>query len=135
MTFTFFISQSSSLLTASACAANASLASIKSRSPISQLAILNAFFTAFIGPIPIIVGSTPTVAHEIIFANGERFREFAFSSLIKHTAAAPSLMPDAFPADTLPSFLKTGLSLLMASKVEPCLGNSSDAISISSFFL
>ena len=75
------------------------------------------------------------MAHETIFANGVRFREVALSSLIKHTAAAPSLMPDAFPADTLPSFLKTGLSLLIASKVEPCLGNSSDEISILSFFL
>ena len=44
-----------------------------------------------------------------------------FFSFIKIKAAEPSFKPDAFPAVTVPSFLKTGLSELIFSKVEPCL--------------
>ena len=41
------------------------------------------------------------------------------------TAAAPSLIPEAFPAVTEPSFLKTGRNLDKLSKLASFLGNSS----------
>ena len=55
-------------------------------------------------------------------------------SLISVKAAAPSFKPEALPAVTVPSFLKTGLSKLIFSSVEPCLGNSSLLKSTVSFF-
>ena len=50
-----------------------------------------------------IAGSTPTDAYERILASGFKFRFFAFSSVINMTAAAPSLIPEAFPAVTEPA--------------------------------
>ena len=44
---------------------------------------------------------------------------------INVTAAAPSLIPDAFPAVTVPFFLKTGFNLDRDSKLTPSLGCSS----------
>ena len=41
------------------------------------------------------------------------------------TAAAPSFIPEAFPAVTVPSFLNAGLSLESDSSFVPCLGYSS----------
>ena len=40
---------------------------------------------------------------------------------------APSLIPEAFPAVTVPSFLNAGLSAASFSGLSPCLGNSSVA--------
>ena len=57
---------------------------------------------------------------------------FALDALITITAAAPSLIPDALPAVTVPSFLKAGLSFDNDSSVVPCLGNSSVSKTISS---
>ena len=59
---------------------------------------------------------------------------FASSSDISTVAAAPSFIPDAFPAVTVPSFLNTGLSLDKVSKSNPSLGCSSKLKSTSDFF-
>ena len=128
------MSNPSSLTTAIDCAANASFASIRSRSSIFQLAFFSAFWTAGTGPIPIIDGSTPTDDHETIFAIISKPKSLALDSFIIKTAAAPSFRPDAFPAVTEPSFLKTGFKEEILSKVDPCLGNSSSSKDISSFF-
>ena len=48
-------------------------------------------------------------------------------------AAAPSFIPEAFPAVTVPSFLKTGFNLESVSKFIPSLGCSSLLKSISDF--
>mgnify|MGYP001202297473 CR=1 FL=1 len=49
----------------------------------------------------------------------------AFSSLARIKADAPSFIPDAFPAVTVPPFLKTGLSFDKVSKFIPSRGCSS----------
>ena len=54
----------------------------------------------------------------------------ASSRDINVTAAAPSFIPDAFPAVTVPSFLNTGFNLDNASRFIPSLGCSSDLKSI-----
>ena len=46
-------------------------------------------------------------------------------AVISTTAAAPSLMPEALPAVTVPSFSNAGLSLAIASRVAPWRGYSS----------
>ena len=90
------------------------------------MALESAFLVASTGPIPIILGSTPTTALEIIFANGFKLYFFTASSLAKIMAAAPSFKPEEFPAVTLPpSFLKAGLSFANLSKVVSGFTNSS----------
>src|SRR5262249_55500298 len=128
LTFTFDVSQPRSLLTAQACAANASFASTRSRSPTCQPAFFSAARVAGIGPVPMIAGSTPACAHEAIRASGALRGFCASLAFISTTAAAPSLMPEALAAVTVPSLAKAGRSLLTASIVTPCLGNSSTAI-------
>src|SRR5690348_7368442 len=118
-------SRPSCLPTATACAANASLASTRSRSFTVQPAFLSAACEAVTGPMPMIAGSTPVVAHDTIFASGLIPRFFASSALISTSAAAPSLMPEALPAVTEPSLLKAGRSLASVSAVVPWRGNSS----------
>ncbi len=59
-----------SLLTASAWAAKASLASTRSRSLTFQPAFSSALRLAGIGPEPMIAGSTPAVAQETMRASG-----------------------------------------------------------------
>ena len=66
-----------------------------------------------------IAGSTPAVAHAAIRASGVSPRAAASLALIKTTAAAPSLMPDAFPAVTVPSLVKAGFNFASASSVVP----------------
>ena len=93
-----------------------SFISNKSTSLIDQPAKSNAFLEAGIGPVPIIEGSTPQLAHDFIETNFFIFL-FQLSKLdISVTAAAPSFIPDAFPAVTVPSFLKTGFNLERDSK-------------------
>src|SRR5574338_415978 len=70
LTFTFEVSQPRSLLTAQACAANASLASTRSRSSFFQPAFLSAARDAGIGPVPMIAGSTPACAQDTMRASG-----------------------------------------------------------------
>src|ERR1700731_1937528 len=62
LTLTIAGSQPMSLLTAKACAANASLASTRSRSLTFQPAFSSALREAGMGPVPMIAGSTPAVA-------------------------------------------------------------------------
>ena len=50
------------------------------------------------------------------------------------TAAAPSLIPEALPAVTVPFFLNTGFNLDSVSKFIPSLGCSSLLKLISAFF-
>src|SRR5437899_10283799 len=106
LTLTFATSQPRSLLTAHAWAANASLASIRSRSPADQPAFFSAIRLAGIGPVPMIAGSTPAVAQETIRASGRRPRFSAFAAVISTTAAAPSVMQEAHPGVTGPHFSK-----------------------------
>ena len=108
-----------SLLTAQACAAKASLASTRSRSPTDQPAFSSALREAGIGPVPMICGSTPAVAQETMRTSGVMPRRAASASVISRVAAAPSLMPDALPAVTVPSLSKAGRSFCIASSVAP----------------
>ena len=64
-----------------------------------------------IGPVPIKAGSTPQLAQDLIDTNFCKPFFSASVSDIKATAAAPSLIPDALPAVTVPFFLKTGFNL------------------------
>ena len=54
--------------------------------------------------MPMMLGSTPTVAQPTSRAIGDRPRAFAPASEARITAAPPSTMPLAFPAVTVPSF-------------------------------
>mmetsp|Transcript_39174 Transcript_39174/g.101311 ORF Transcript_39174/g.101311 Transcript_39174/m.101311 type:complete len:288 (+) Transcript_39174:65-928(+) len=111
-TLTFAGSQPISLFTARACAAKASFASMMSRSLTVHPALSRHFFEAGMGPVPITFGSTPALAKEQILASGTSPRALAFASDMTRHSAAPSLMPEAFPAVTLPPcFLNAGLSL------------------------
>src|SRR6201991_3195968 len=100
LTLTLDVSQPRSLLTAQACAAKASLASIRSRSSAFQPAFFSAAREAGIGPVPMIDGSTPACPHETIRASGVLPSLAACLALISTRAAAPSLIPDALPAVT-----------------------------------
>src|SRR5258707_13023413 len=98
LTFTLEVSQPMSLLTAQAGAAKALLASIRSRSEAFQPAFSSALREAGIGPEPITLGSTPACAQDLIVASGVSPRFLASLALISTSAAAPSLMPEAFAA-------------------------------------
>ena len=77
-------------------------------------------------------GSTPTTVAPIILARAlSPYSATALSDAIKR-AAAPSLMPDAFPAVTVPSAFTTGLSLFSPSKVVEARGCSSVSITSAS---
>jgi len=65
------------------------------------------------------------VAVEIILANGLIPNSLAFSSAINTMAAAPSLIPEAFPAVTVPSFRKAVCNFANDSLVTSSLGRSS----------
>ena len=76
-------------------------------------------------------GSTPRVANEVIRARGSIPRVLAFSEDIKTTVAAPSLIPEAFPAVTVPSLLNAGRRLPSVSRFVPCFGYSSSSTIVS----
>jgi hypothetical protein len=84
-----------------------------------QSAFANAARLAGIGPVPMMLGSTPEVAQDTILAMGVMPRAFAVAALINTATAAPSLMPDAFQAVTLPSLSNAGRSPLRVSMVVP----------------
>ena len=97
-----------------------------------KLAIARAFLVASTGPIPIILGSTPTTAELTIRANGFKLYFLTASSDAIMVATAPSFNPDAFPAVTLPSFLKAARNLanpsidvfdLINSSLENCIAS------------
>src|SRR3954469_8141622 len=122
LTLTLPVSQQRSLLTAQACAANASLASIRSRSSAFQPAFLSAAREDGIGPVPMMDGSTPACAQDTMRASGVLPRFCASLAVISTTTAAPSLIPEALPAVTVPSFENAGRSLVIASSVAPWRG-------------
>src|ERR1700733_3906219 len=95
LTLTLAVSQPRSLLTAQACAAKASLASIRSRSPMLQPAFLSAAREAGIGPVPMIFGSTPACPQDTMRASTVLPSLAACLAVISTTAAAPSLMAEA----------------------------------------
>src|SRR5665213_18129 len=125
LTLTLSASKPSSRLTAQACAAKASLASIKSSSDAFHPARSKASLLAGIGPTPITAGSTPTDAQEAMRASGAMPRRAASAAFIKTTAAAPSLMPEALPAVTVPFLSKAGFNFASVSTVVPWRGCSS----------
>src|SRR6201981_1633482 len=115
LTFTLSVSQPRSLFTAQACAAKASLASTRSRSPTFQPAFLSAAREDGIGPVPMILGSTPAWAHDTMRASGVLPSFAASLAFISHTDARPYLFTDALAAVTVPSLSKAGRNLLIAS--------------------
>src|SRR5690554_383330 len=124
-TFTLAVSQPRSRLTEIAWAAKASLASIRSRSSTVQPARSRQRWLAGIGPVPMMVGSTPALAWALMVASGVRPSSFALSALHTMTTAAPSFREEALPAVTEPSFLKAGRSFPRLSPVTPSRGHSS----------
>eukprot|EP01137_Pigoraptor_chileana_P003279 Opistho-2@43240 len=99
------------------CAANASLISTRSISEILSPALWRAPVMAATGPMPMILGSHPLTCHETRRARGLRPCCLMAASDAITMAPAPSLMPEALPAVTTPSFLKTGGSLPRDSRV------------------
>ena len=87
---------------ARACAAKASLSSIRSMSASFRPARLRAFFVAGTGPVPITAGSTPTTAVATTRTSGLRPSDLAFSSDMTSSAAAPSFSGELLPAVTVP---------------------------------
>ncbi|KFD48739.1 hypothetical protein M513_10369 [Trichuris suis] len=72
---------------------------------------------ALAGAMPIMVGSQPTTFQPTKRAIGFSRCFLTASSVAITTAAAPSLTPEALPAVTMPSFLKTGFNLANISAV------------------
>lgn len=68
-----------------------------------SIIILTTKLTAVIGPKPMTNGSIPVWATATIRANGLIFRFADSCNDIRHTADAPSLIPDALPGVTVPS--------------------------------
>src|SRR6266850_2264730 len=124
-TFTFEVSQPIWRFTAIACEANASLISIRSRSFGSQPARASVRFDAGTGPMPMYFGSTPAEANALMRAKGLRPSSRTFLAEARITAAAPSLMPDALPAVTVPFLSNAGLRPFIPSSVAPWRGYSS----------
>src|SRR6478736_807251 len=102
LTLTFEVSQPICRLTAIACAAKASLISMRSRSFGVHPARDRQRLEAGTGPMPMYFGSTPADANAFIFARGFNPNSLALREEHKTTAAAPSLMPEAFAAVTVP---------------------------------
>ena len=69
-----------------------------------------------------IFGSTPACAQETMRASGVLPSLAASLAFISTTAAAPSLMPEALPAVTVPSLSKAGRNLPIAFQRGAMLG-------------
>ena len=106
------------------------LASMRSRSPTLHPAFLSAAREAAMRPLHDL-RSTPACAHDTIRASGVLPSLAASLAFISTMAAAPSLIPEALAAVTVPSLSKAGRSLLMPSSVVPCFGYSSASTMIS----
>ena len=130
-TFTRPMSKPRSRATAQDWAAKASFDSTRSMSSILHPALSSALRLAGIGPAPISAGSMPAVAQETMRPSGRTPRRAASSAVISTSAAAPSLMPDALPAVTVPSLAKAGRSFASASTVVPWRGYSSVSTTMS----
>src|SRR2546430_14020835 len=109
LTLTFFVSQPICRFTAIACAAKASLISIKSRSFGSQPARDRRRLEAGTGPVPMYFGSTPAEAEASMRAMGLIPSSCDFFDEARATDAGPSLRPEGLPAMTLPFLSKAGL--------------------------
>src|SRR5919109_86471 len=113
--------------TAIAWDAKASLISIRSSSEGCQPARARQRFDAGTGPMPMYFGSTPAEANALIRAIGLSPSSFTLRAEASTTAAAPSLMPEALPAVTVPFLSNAGFRLFIASSVAPWRGYSSSA--------
>ena len=100
----------------------------------SRFAFSRAFLQAGIGPVPITLGSTPADANAFIVQRGFKPRDSAFSFDIRTNAAAPSLIPEALAAVTVPPLVNAGCSADIFSMLDPNLGYSSVSNTIGSFF-
>ena len=111
-----------------AWAANASFSSIRSIWSMVRPARCSAFRVAGMGPSPMHEGSTPATAVATMRASG-----FSPSGCpTTSSAAAPSLIPLADAAVTVPSLRKAGLSLPTETIVAPARGYSSAAKAVPS---
>ena len=120
---------------ASTTEAKASLISIASMSSSVILARSSTVVVAGMGPVSMVIGSTPARAKAWKRARGRRPSALAFSSLMMSTAEAPSVICEELPAVTLPpSGLKAGLSLASVSTVlsgrMPSSAVSSSSVSV-----
>ncbi|MNL39481.1 hypothetical protein D3C87_1617620 [compost metagenome] len=84
--------------------------------------------------MPIMRGSTPAVAYDIMRAMGFRPNSFTSFSDMTITNAAPSEVWEEFPAVTDPPAAKTGFNLFNASTVVSARGPSSWLITVSFVF-
>ncbi len=89
----------------------------KSTLSIFRSAYFNAFKIAGVGPNPITRGSTPPCPNPITSAIGFKLYFLTASSLATIVNEAPSLIPEALPAVTVPSALKAGCNLAYFSKL------------------
>ena len=71
----------------------------------------------FTGPMPMISGGTPVTAQERTLTLGVQPMALAFSAVVYTREAAPSTMPEALPAVTVPSLPKAARSLASPSSV------------------
>src|SRR5439155_18483477 len=113
------------LITASDCAANASLSSIQSMSARLRPAYRSAAGIASIGPMPMISGGTPRAAKLTKRASGFRSYCLMAFSLARISAPAPSLVCELLPAVTLPLAANTGFSFARPSSEVSGRGPSS----------
>ena len=134
-TFTFAGSKPSLRVTASAATANASFNSINSTSSFFHPIFFSNFSKASTGAIITHLGSTPLTACPTMRAIGSRPFFCAHSSEVTTSAAAPSFVPGAFPAVTVPSFLNAGRSRASFSTEVSARGPSSFLNTIRSPFL
>ena len=120
LTLTRERSSGSSRAQAITWAANASLSSMRSMSERLRPVFFKRAFIAGTGPIPIRAGSTPAEVHAVRRASGSTPAFFAISSVARTRAAAPSVIPEEFPAWTVPfSESKTGGSFERDSTGRP----------------
>jgi hypothetical protein len=96
-----------------ACAAKASFDSMMSIESSPMPAFSIAIFVAGIGPSPMMWFGTPATAYDTSRASGFVFASRAASASASTRNAAPSLIPDALPAVTVPP------SFLNAGRIEP----------------
>ena len=133
--FTFSVGIFKSLMTAILCAAKASFSSKISTFSSGIRVRATNFSMAGTGPIPMIAGSTPASAYPFRVARIGRFNSLAYSRVVIMTQAAPSLIPEEFPAVITPSFLKAGFNPERLSSVVLARMNSSLALKSSDFVL
>ena len=101
-------------------AANASLTSSSSKSPIAYLLRSIRLFTAGTGESPMMAGWQAPRPTAVMRASGVSLSAAAFSADIITMAAAPSLMPLLLPAVTEPPLgIKAGGKALRSSRVSP----------------